>query len=112
MVRLVLILYISGLFSCTEKEPTCFDTNCADYTSQEAAQADFESNPECRNDLDWDNDRIACERYFNSNTGGSNSNGGGNGCPSTANCGCSNKKKSECVSSCCQWVVGTGCKCK
>ena len=34
-------------------------------------------------------------------------------CPTTSNCGCSNKTKSVCETSpCCQWIVGTGCKCK
>jgi hypothetical protein len=33
-------------------------------------------------------------------------------CPTTSNCGCSNEKKADCiVNSCCQWIVGTGCKC-
>ncbi len=33
-------------------------------------------------------------------------------CPTTANCGCSNKVKSDCeIDSCCQWIVGEGCKC-
>lgn len=34
-------------------------------------------------------------------------------CPTTSNCGCSNKNKLECQTSpCCQWIVGTGCKCR
>lgn len=33
-------------------------------------------------------------------------------CPTTANCGCSNKSKAVCPTDpCCQWIVGTGCKC-
>ncbi|WP_298547160.1 hypothetical protein [uncultured Aquimarina sp.] len=33
-------------------------------------------------------------------------------CATTANCGCSGKTKSACESdACCQWIVGTGCKC-
>ena len=35
------------------------------------------------------------------------------GCPTTANCGCSGKTKSVCPTDpCCQWIAGTGCKCK
>jgi hypothetical protein len=36
----------------------------------------------------------------------------GSGCPTTANCGCSNKAKAVCDSSCCKWVVGDGCRCR
>ncbi len=80
----------------------CRDTNCANYTSQSAAQADFDANPECRNDLDADNDGIACEEPGNSVKN----------CASTSNCGCSNKNMSPCQADpCCRWVVGEGCKC-
>jgi len=109
--------------SCTNSElngslsnSNCVDTNCIDYSSQFEAQRDFDWDPICRADLDADNDGIACEEnqwtdYYNSinnSTGGSN----GSGCPTTANCGCSNKSKSQCENDqCCQWIVGTGCKC-
>ncbi|WP_258098664.1 hypothetical protein [Marinoscillum pacificum] len=109
-MRILTLIIVIVLISCTETEPPCFDTNCADYESRAAAQADYEANPECRSDLDRDNDGKACEDYFRSNDGGTGSNGGG--CPTTANCGCSNKKKADCASACCQWVVGSGCKCK
>lgn len=80
----------------------CRDTNCANYTSQSAAQAAFDTDPECRNDLDADNDGIACEEPGNSVKN----------CASTSNCGCSNKNKSPCQADpCCRWVVGEGCKC-
>ena len=46
----------------------CVDTNCADYTSMAAAQRDFNANPDCRGDLDADNDGIACEEPGNSVT--------------------------------------------
>lgn len=107
-MRTYLVFFIILGFACTEPEPTCFDTNCADYISQVAAQSDFEANPDCRSDLDRDNDHMACEDYFNGHTGGS----GAGGCPTTANCGCSNKRKADCASACCQWIVGEGCKCK
>lgn len=94
----------------------CEDINCADYRSRAAAQQDFDWNPECRNDLDADNDGLACEEnswtdYYNSlnNSGGG---GSSNGCPTTSNCGCSGKNKAPCESDpCCQWIVGTGCRC-
>jgi hypothetical protein len=83
--------------------PTCIDTNCSDYYSQAAAQAAYDADPECRGDLDADNDGIACEEPGNSVTI----------CPTTANCGCSNKNKSPCETDpCCRWIVGTGCKCR
>ncbi|MGB3183575.1 MAG: excalibur calcium-binding domain-containing protein [Cyclobacteriaceae bacterium] len=83
--------------------PTCIDTNCSDYYSQAAAQAAYDADPECRGDLDADNDGIACEEPGNSVTI----------CPTTANCGCSNKNKSPCQADpCCRWIVGTGCKCR
>ena len=94
------------LFSCSKEETTsCQDTNCADYSSQAAAQVDFDADPACRNDLDADSDGLACEDFFNS----SNPKGD---CPNTSNCGCSNKRKAECNTSCCAWVVDDGCKCR
>ncbi len=98
------------LISCskTENEPMemevspCFDTNCSDYTSQAAAQLAFDADPDCRGDLDADNDGIACEEPGNGVTI----------CPTTSNCGCSNKSKAECEASpCCRWIVGEGCYC-
>ena len=88
----------------TSSHDTCIDKNCADYPSQAAAQQDFDANPECRNDLDADNDSLACEQWFGSE-------GTRDDCPKTASCGCSNNRKAECTSACCQWIVGEGCKC-
>lgn len=91
-------------FSCSGEETNtpCRDTNCANYTSQAAAQAAFNADPECRNDLDADNDGIACEEPGNSVKN----------CASTSNCGCSNKNMAPCQADpCCKWVVGEGCKC-
>jgi len=85
-----------------DSEKPCIDTNCADYTSQSSAQSAYNADPDCRGDLDADNDGIACEEPGNSVTI----------CPTTSNCGCSNKTKSQCeVSPCCKWIVGEGCKC-
>ncbi len=83
---------------------TCVDTNCEDYRTQQEAQRAFEADPECRNDLDHDSDGIACEHLSNENTT--------NNCPTTANCGCSGKRKAQCQQDpCCKWIVGEGCKC-
>ncbi|MBM1105042.1 DUF4236 domain-containing protein [Aurantibacter crassamenti] len=110
---IILFTFFSVLLgiSCTsvENEKTeginsvnCRDTNCANYTSQSAAQAAYDADPECRNDLDADNDGLACEEPGNSVKN----------CASTSNCGCSNKNKSPCQADpCCRWVVGEGCKC-
>ena len=101
----ILFLVFFLIICCSKSEETssnCADTNCANYTSQAAAQADFDANPECRNDLDRDNDGIACEEPGNSVKT----------CASTSNCGCSNKIKAECeLDPCCKWIVGEGCKC-
>jgi hypothetical protein len=45
-------------------------------------------------------------------TTGGTTTGNTSGCPTTAACGCSGKKKAECESSpCCKWTVGSGCGC-
>ncbi|MCZ8217690.1 MAG: hypothetical protein O9262_15710 [Cyclobacteriaceae bacterium] len=103
-----LLVVINTLFlfgKCESQEQSiCPDATCANYATQQAAQAAYNDDKECLGELDNDNDGIACEHLPAS--------GGGTGCPTTANCGCSNKNQSSCVSACCQWVVGTGCKCK
>ena len=109
---LVLFVTIILCVSCSDtfnddrevlNDTGCVDTNCADYISQSAAQAAFNADPECRDDLDADNDGIACEESGNSVTT----------CPTTSNCGCSNKPKSQCENDpCCRWIVGEGCRCK
>jgi hypothetical protein len=106
MLRLLVIiatLLLSG--SCEkQKQALCPDATCANYVTQQEAQDAYDADKECTGELDTDNDGIACEHLSGS--------GGGTGCPATANCGCSNKNQSDCVSACCKWVVGTGCKCK
>lgn len=100
----VFLTFSCGTSNDLEEELNpCFDTNCADYTSMAEAQNDFNANPDCRGDLDADNDGIACEEPGNSVTI----------CPQTANCGCSGINKAPCEASpCCRWIVGEGCKCK
>ncbi|MEZ4776960.1 MAG: hypothetical protein R3D00_27545 [Bacteroidia bacterium] len=104
LISYFVLIVIGGIFftSCG-KEAVCIDTNCANYTSQAAAQAAYEADPECRGDLDADKDGIACEEPGNSVKN----------CGSTSNCGCSGYRKDECPTNpCCQWIVGDGCKCK
>jgi len=103
--------------SDTEKE--CPEANCRNYTTQQEAQAAFDSDRDCFAALDNDSDGLACEDAFSgtggnqgTGSGGSTGSTGGTGCPTTANCGCSNKLKADCVGSCCKWIVGTGCSCK
>lgn len=94
------------LISCNNSDDTmCPDATCDDYVTQVAAQAVYDSNPECLGELDHDSDGIACEHLTTSG-------GGGSGCPTTSNCGCSGFNKDQCGGSCCRWIVGTGCKCK
>lgn len=104
-MRLFIMFFMLCFFvGCTKGGAVdCKDTNCANYTSQSAAQAAFNADPECRNDLDRDKDGIACEEPGNSVKN----------CNTTSNCGCSGKNKAPCQDdSCCQWIVGTGCKCR
>jgi len=99
-----LSIIIFVFLSCGDGDSgVCLDTNCSDYTSQSSAQAAFNADPECRSDLDRDNDGIACEENGNSVTI----------CPPTSNCGCSGLNMSPCEASvCCRWVVGDGCNCR
>ena len=51
------------------------DLDCASFGSQEAAQAELESDPSDPNNLDADDDGRACETYPYSDSGGSGSGG-------------------------------------
>lgn len=104
LVTLVLTIITLNLSGCDQAESAgCPDTNCSDYASQLEAQAAFDADPDCRGDLDADNDGLACE-HLPSSVGSS-------GCPTTSSCGCSNKTQSQCGSPCCKWTVGSGCGC-
>jgi len=91
----------------------CPTGNCANYKTQEQAQAAFDADKSCLDELDDDHDGKACEHLPSAGTGTNPSTGTntGSNCPSTANCGCSGKNKSSCGGPCCKWVVGTGCVC-
>lgn len=106
MKALVLIVLMVGalLLRCGGNSTTpCPVVSCADYATQQAAQAAYDADPRCLDGLDNDNDGIACEHLPSS---------GSSNCPTTANCGCSGKNKANCASACCKWVTGQGCKCK
>lgn len=105
----IALIILPILSSCSDDSSSsesnrnsCPDTNCSDYQTQNEAQIAFDADRECRGDLDSDNDGIACEHLPSTSKD----------CPTTSNCGCSNKNKSSCESdSCCKWVVGDGCQC-
>ncbi|WP_185114002.1 hypothetical protein [Fulvivirga imtechensis] len=103
-LSIILMIAAWQLSGCdADNDTPCPDSNCADYATQQEAQAAYDADPKCRGDLDSDNDGKACEHLPS---------GSGNiGCPSTSNCGCSGKNKNECGGHCCQWVVGSGCRC-
>jgi hypothetical protein len=84
-------------------ESACPSADCGNYATQQEAQSAYDADKACLGELDADKDGVACEQLP--------SNGGGSGCPTTSNCGCSNKNKSDCGGPCCRWVVGTGCRC-
>lgn len=105
MKKLLFLLSIVFVFGeCSRAESSiCVDTNCSNYTSKAAAQAAFDLDPKCRADLDQNKNGSACDEPGNTVKT----------CASTSNCGCSSYTKSECEkNACCQWIVGTGCKCR
>lgn len=115
IILLALVLSTCGDSSSSNATP-CKDTDCRDYFSQASAQAAFNADPTCRNDLDQDKDGVACEEPGNEvskpSGSGSGSTGGG-GCPTTNACGCSGKNKTPCQNDpCCKWTTGKGCGCK
>jgi hypothetical protein len=107
MEKIVAFIFIGFLVvvqGCGSDDPKgCPEANCSHYSTQQEAQADYDSDPACREALDTDHDHVACEDLPSDVSGG---------CPTTSNCGCSGKNKDECGGACCKWVVGSGCKCK
>jgi len=106
MKKVIFVIILLGSLVCDTSddavEADCKDTNCADYTSEAAAQAAFDADPECRGDLDADDDGDACEELGNSVTT----------CETTSACGCSGHNKDPCKADpCCSWTVGSGCGC-
>lgn len=60
---LLAILIIT--ISCSEESDDCPSKTCSDFTSQSQAQSEFEANRDCYENLDADNDGIACENLTN-----------------------------------------------
>lgn len=124
MKKVYILLFVGSILmmqSCSDNDDNgsrqCPDATCNNYSTQTQAQTAFDADPACMQALDDDKDGIACEHLTNNgvSTGGSGTGGtgsGGSNCPTTANCGCSNKNKDQCGGSCCQWIVGTGCRCR
>jgi Excalibur calcium-binding domain len=52
------------------------DLDCASFASQEEAQAEYENDTSDPNNLDADNDGVACETYPYGGSGGGGGNGG------------------------------------
>jgi len=71
MKYIIIYLSLLILFSCSKKEepstaaPDCVPSRCSDYNSQSSAQAAFNSNPDCKKNLDADKDGTACEEVGN-----------------------------------------------
>jgi len=110
----LIILFSLFITSCAVDEECGYDTNCEDYISQAAAQLAYDLDPNCRGDLDADNDGKACEEWesYYQNQGGASSGSSSTGCPTTAACGCSGHNMAECnADPCCKWTVGQGCGC-
>jgi len=110
MKQLIIILLAVVLSTCGDSSSSnatpCKDTDCRDYFSQASAQADFNADPKCRNDLDQDKDGTACEEPGNQVSVKPT-------CPTTNACGCSGKNKAPCEADpCCKWTTGKGCGCK
>lgn len=116
--QIYLVLFVLGLVAaCAEERPaaSCITKLCAEFSSQTEAQTAYDRDKKCLSGLDRDNDGLACEDEFGASggTGTGTPGSGASGCPTTSNCGCSNKTKTVCeASACCQWIVGTGCKCR
>ena len=56
---------------------TTADLNCADFATQQEAQAELERHPSDPNNLDADGDGVACETYPYGTGGGGGEGGGG-----------------------------------
>jgi hypothetical protein len=46
---------------CAQDTKPCPKRTCSNYTSQAEAQAAFDNDPDCLDNLDGDNDGVACE---------------------------------------------------
>lgn len=67
MSRTFLTLILAAVFSLVAFSGSASaqaDLDCADFASQEAAQAHYNANPSDPDGLDRDNDGYACETFF------------------------------------------------
>lgn len=53
------------IFSCSSDDGGCREQRCSDFMSQTEAQQAFEADRQCNENLDADNDGIACENLAN-----------------------------------------------
>lgn len=64
------LIFIGMLAGCGSEDVTgCPDKTCSDYSTQAEAQAAFDADPDCLNNLDGDNDGIVCEHLSRSSAG-------------------------------------------
>lgn len=61
VVVLLIAFFLTSFFACTESGDDCPSRRCSDFQTQSEAQAEFNSNPACYENLDTDDDNIACE---------------------------------------------------
>lgn len=60
----VLLALCTLYYSCSDSSD-CDKKTCADFTSQSQAQSTYNSDTDCYDNLDADNDGIACENLSN-----------------------------------------------
>ncbi|WP_299117102.1 excalibur calcium-binding domain-containing protein [uncultured Winogradskyella sp.] len=60
----ILIVMFFVFISCTE-DSKCSSKTCSDFANQSEAQSVFDSDRDCYENLDADNDNIACENLSN-----------------------------------------------
>ena len=61
---LLLFIVLTISMSCTDT-PDCESKNCSDFSTQSEAQSIYDSDSDCFENLDADNDGIACENLPN-----------------------------------------------
>ncbi len=62
MRKVALLLFaLSLLIGCTCGSTPCESKKCKDFKTQKAAQKAYDSDPDCYQNLDRDDDGIACE---------------------------------------------------
>ena len=59
--KLILVIAFAFCVSCSESSDDCPTKTCSDFATQSQAQSTFDSDRDCYENLDSDNDKIACE---------------------------------------------------